>query len=61
MACENEEIVKQALSGVNAEIVPIEFEGINDLPLLSTKLEGTLCVCPNELYEGFFIAKIRKK
>ena len=61
LACENEEIVKKALKGVNAEIVPIEFEGINDLPLLSTKLEGTLCVCPNELYEGFFIAKIRKK
>lgn len=57
---ENEEIVGKVLSSVNAEIVPIEFNGMKDLPLLPTSLEGTLCVQPNELYEGFFIAKIRK-
>lgn len=57
---ENEEIVSKVLSNINAEIVPIEFGGMKDLPLLPTKLEGTLCVQPNELYEGFFIAKIRK-
>lgn len=57
---ENEEIVSKVLSNINAEIVPIEFSGMKDLPLLPTKLEGTLCVQPNELYEGFFIAKIRK-
>ena len=57
---ENEEIVRNAISGLNAEIVPINFEGIENLPLLPTKLKGTLCVCPNELYEGFFIAKIKK-
>lgn len=57
---ENEEIVGKVLSNVNAEIVPIEFNGMKDLPLLLTTLEGTLCVQPNELYEGFFIAKIRK-
>lgn len=60
LACENEDIVKEALKSAHAEIVPIEFDGINELPLLPTKLPGTLCVCPNELYEGFFIAKIRK-
>lgn len=58
---ENEEIVKKAISGLNAEIVPIDFEGIENLPLLPTKLKGTLCVCPNELYEGFFVVKLRKK
>lgn len=57
---ENEEIVGKVLSSVNAEIVPIEFNGMEDLPLLPSSLEGTLCVQPNELYEGFFIAKIRK-
>lgn len=57
---ENEEIVSKVLSNINAEIVPIEFSEMKDLPLLPTKLEGTLCVQPNELYEGFFIAKIRK-
>lgn len=60
LECENEEIVQKALKGINAEIVPIEFEGMEELPLLPTKIAGTLCVCPNELYEGFFIAKIRK-
>ncbi|MGN1297626.1 MAG: RsmB/NOP family class I SAM-dependent RNA methyltransferase [Clostridia bacterium] len=57
---ENEEIVSKVLLSVNAEIVPIEFNGMKDLPLLPSSLEGTLCVQPNELYEGFFIAKIRK-
>lgn len=57
---ENEEIVSKVLSSVNAEIVPIEFLGEKNFPFLPTSLEGTLCVRPNELYEGFFIAKIRK-
>ena len=57
---ENEEILNKALKGINAEIVPINLQGIEDLPLLPTKIKGTLCICPNELYEGFFVAKIRK-
>lgn len=60
LSCENEDIVSKALRGERAEIVPIEFQGKDELPLLETKLPGTLCVCPNELYEGFFIAKIKK-
>ena len=56
---ENEEIVKQVLKEM--EIVPIDFEGIGDIPKLPTKLEGTLCVMPTEEYEGFFVAKLRKK
>ena len=54
-------VVKKILSSENAEIVPIDFEGIESIPVLPTKIDGTLCVCPNELYEGFFVAKIRKK
>ena len=61
LECENEDIVKKAIYGMDVEIVPIEFEGKENIPLLPTKLEGTLCVCPNELYEGFYVAKIRKK
>jgi len=61
LACENEDIVNQVLKQGNAEIVPIEFEGMENLPILPTKIKGTLCICPNELYEGFFVAKIRKK
>ena len=58
---ENEDIVKKALIGGKVEIVPINFDGMEHLPVLPSKIEGTLCVCPNELYEGFFIAKIKKK
>ena len=57
---ENENIVENALKGANAEIVPIEFEGKENLPILKTRIDGTLCIMPNELYEGFYIAKIRK-
>ena len=57
---ENENIVNEILKDNNFEIVPIKFEGMDDLPLLPTKIEGTLCIMPNELYEGFFVAKIRR-
>ena len=60
LACENEEIVNKILSKYKCEIVPINFAGIEDLPLLPVKIPGTLCVCPNKYYEGFFIAKIRR-
>ena len=58
---ENEEIVSKILKNNKVEIVPIEFKGKEKLPLLPTKIAGTLCVMPTKLYEGFFIAKIRKK
>ena len=57
---ENEEIVKKVLKEARAEIVKIEFDGIESLPILPVELEGTLCVMPTEAYEGFYIAKIRK-
>ena len=60
LANENEDIIQKILKQGKVEIVPIEFKGIEQLPLLPTKIQGTLCVCPNQLYEGFFIAKIRK-
>lgn len=60
LSCENEEIINKVIKWEKAEIVPIEFDGMDKLPCLPTKIKGTLCVCPDELYEGFFIAKIRK-
>ena len=60
LARENEDILNKAIKGINAEIISIELEGVGDIPLLPTKIEGTLCVCPNKYYEGFFVAKIRK-
>lgn len=60
LSCENEEVVKQILKECKAEIVPIEFQGMEDLPILPTGIPGTLNICPTELFEGFFVAKIRK-
>ena len=56
---ENENILKKVLPKMNAEIVPIDE--IQEIPLLPVTLKGTMCVCPTELYEGFFIAKIIRK
>ena len=60
LAKENEDILNKALKGVNAEIIPVKFQGMEAIPILPTKIPGTLCVCPNKYYDGFFIAKIRK-
>ena len=57
---ENEEIVSKVLKEVKAEIVKIEFEGMENLPHLPVSLDGTVCVMPTEEYEGFYIAKIRR-
>lgn len=56
---ENEAIVRRAL-GKGAQIVPLELAGMEDVPTLPTTIPGTLCVMPTELYEGFFVAKIRR-
>ena len=58
---ENENVVNEILKNGNIEIVPIENKFVKDLPLLPTKIDGTLCIMPNELFEGFFVAKLKKK
>lgn len=58
--CENEDVVESVIKNGNIEIVPINFEGMEKLPILPTKISGTLCVKPTELYEGFFVAKIKR-
>lgn len=69
LECENEEVIKRVLKGINAKIVPIDLKqeltgyckkSSDEFPFLPVKIPGTICLCPNELYEGFFIAKIRK-
>lgn len=57
---ENEDIIQNILKTKKVEIVDIDFKGIEQLPKLPTKIKGTLCVMPNEEYEGFFVAKLRK-
>ena len=56
---ENEDIIRKVLNE-GIEIVPIEFDGKETLPQLSTTIKGTLCICPTKYYEGFFIAKLKK-
>lgn len=57
---ENEEIILKVMKEENIEVIPIEFDGMEHIPTLPVSLKGTLCICPTELYEGFFVAKIRK-
>ena len=55
---ENERVLEKTIKKFNAKIIPIKkIEGIEYLPV---SIEGTLCVCPTNLYEGFFVAKIIK-
>ena len=41
------------------EIIPIKK--IDRVPVLPTSIDGVLCVCPTDFYEGFFVARIKKK
>ena len=59
LACENEDIIASALSGGGVELIPIASDRWQELPQLPVQLEGTLCVAPDELFEGFFLAKLR--
>ena len=59
IARENEDVLKKVLTKTGDELVPIQ--PLFSVPLLPSKIEGVICVCPSELYEGFFAAKIRKK
>ena len=58
--CENEDVLTSVIKNGNIEIVPINFDGMEKLPILPTKILGTLCVKPTDLYEGFFVAKIKR-
>ena len=57
---ENEEVVNKILKICKCEIIPFDNDIKNHLHLLPTKIEGTLCIKPDEYFEGFFVAKIRK-
>ena len=56
---ENEEALKAVLSEGLAELIELDgqWQGLNLLP---TQLPGTLTLCPDRLYEGFFVARLRR-
>lgn len=60
LKCENEDVVNFILKNPNIELVPIDKDLFKDIPLLPVLIDGTICVCPSENYEGFFVAKFRK-
>lgn len=56
---ENEDIVQGALAKhPECELVPVELSA--EVPLLPCRLTEAKTVCPTKLYEGFFVAKIKK-
>lgn len=60
LQAENEDIINKILQKGKVEIIPIEIEKYKEIELLPTKIKGTMCVMPNELYEGFFVTKLKK-
>ena len=61
LAQENEQIVQKAIRKAGCEVVPLDLSAFADVPQLPVSIPGTLCVCPDALYEGFFVAKLRRK
>ena len=60
LAKENENILQTFIDLKQIEILPIDVSVFTKAILLPVAIEGTLCICPSELYEGFFVAKLRK-
>ena len=58
---ENELVLEKFLQNKNYEIVSIDNTITNNIPLLTIKPVETICIMPTELYEGFFVSKLRKK
>jgi ribosomal RNA methyltransferase Nop2 len=50
----------QAPFAIKAEIVPISDELLQGVPLLPCTLEGAACVKPTSLFEGFFVAALKR-
>ena len=58
---ENESVLSSILKEYsNIKIEQLDLTNYQDLPLLPTTIEGTLCVCPTPYYEGFFVSKLTK-
>lgn len=55
---ENENVLEKVLKNTNCKLEQIELS--QEVPLLPSKIKEVAVVAPNKLFEGFFIAKIRK-
>ena len=60
LAKENENILQKFIDLKLIEILTIDVSVFTDAILLPTTIKGTLCIGPSDLYEGFFVAKLKK-
>ena len=56
---ENEEVVEKIIKEFKAELINIDLS--DEIKCLPCNLKEAKVIAPNELFEGFFVAKIRKK
>ena len=58
---ENEDNISYILNKYNnLRLEPIDIEQYINMEILPTKYAGTICIKPNNYFEGFFVAKITK-
>lgn len=57
---ENEKQIEEILKTKMVEVVPLDTSLLEGIPLLPSKIDGTIVVLPTDLYEGFFVCKLRK-
>jgi len=55
---ENENMIEKVLKKTNYSLIPVNLP--NQIPTLPSRFEEVKTIAPNDLFEGFFIAKIRK-
>ena len=60
LAKENENILQKFIDTKKIEIIPINIGMFLNAVILPVTIKGTLCICPSNLYEGFFVAKLKK-
>lgn len=56
---ENESIIEEFINKGLVEVTSLDVSEF-DLPCLRAKIKGTICICPDLFYEGFFIAKLKR-
>ena len=55
---ENEEVIEKVLKEFKASLVSVNLD--SEIKCLPSKFKEVAVVAPNDLFEGFFVAKIRK-
>ncbi len=56
---ENEMVLNKVQKQIALEIIPINIS--KEIETLPVDIPGTVCLAPNEYFEGFFIALLKKK